>query len=111
MTIGEPPLGPLLAPRATCTILHLESAGEPDLSLVGSCGIALWRATIEQDPKVSTIRGRPHWLTYMASLFRCQGAAARHAPGTGREPHVGPVRRTHSAAQPNFPLGRSEMGR
>ena len=31
MQIGEPPSEPLLAPRATCTILHLESAGEPDL--------------------------------------------------------------------------------
>jgi hypothetical protein len=49
MKIGEPPSEPLLAPRATCTTLHLEGAGEPDPSLVGSCGIALWRATIEQD--------------------------------------------------------------
>ena len=31
MQIGEPPSEPLLAPRATCTILHRESAGEPDL--------------------------------------------------------------------------------
>ena len=111
MTIGEPPLGPLLAPRATCTILHLESAGEPDLSLVGSCELRWWRTAIEQDPKVSTVRGRPHWLTNMASLFRCQGAAARPAPATGREPHVGPVRRTHSAARPIMPRRASRSSR
>jgi hypothetical protein len=84
MTIGEPPSEPLLAPRATCTIPRSRDESRTE----SSCGIALWRATIEQDPRVWTVRGRPHWLTYMASLFRCQGAAARHTPATGRAPHV-----------------------
>jgi hypothetical protein len=84
MTIGEPPLEPLLAPRATAR------SSVPDFSggqTVRNCVVVASRSDVgSEDPTPS--RERPHWLTYMASLFRCQGAAARHAPETGRAPHV-----------------------
>jgi hypothetical protein len=103
MEIGEPPSEPLLARRATTARSSISSgAGEPDPLVGGTvrnccCGVTV----LTRDPKIlGSSRERPHWLTYMASLFRCQEAAARHTPATGREPHVGPVRRTHSAAPP-----------
>ena len=108
MKIGEPPSEPLLAPRATCTILLLKRSGTSDCSgnrvvaVVGPCGIVVVASLIGgRSEDLVRSRKRPHWLTYMASLFRCQGAAVEHAPTSGRVPHGGPVRRTHSAARPD----------
>jgi hypothetical protein len=35
---------------------------------------------LRRTPTTVSRRGRPHWLVFGASLFRCQGADARHAP-------------------------------
>jgi len=98
MKIGEPPSEPLLAPRATCTTLQLESAGEPDPSLVGSCGIALWRATTEQDRKGPDGSWTPalaylHGVTVPLSRSCCEARADNRPRASRRTGSPHPLRR------------------
>jgi hypothetical protein len=61
-------------------------------------------------PRPHEVDGRAdalHWLVYMASLFRCQGAAARHAPARGRILAVGPPPRLTPPGHGVAPMTKS----